>query len=38
MSKEKVSFGERAKKAIGIEGDTKKVVFPMIILNSIQVT
>ncbi|MBR0414810.1 MAG: MFS transporter [Clostridia bacterium] len=30
MSKEKVSFGERAKKAIGIEGDTKKVVFPML--------
>lgn len=25
-----VSFGERVKKAVGIEGDTKKVVFPML--------
>ena len=30
MSNTKVSFGERFKKAIGIEGDTKKVVFPML--------
>ena len=31
MSKaEGLSFGERVKKAIGIEGDTKRVVFPML--------
>ena len=30
MSKTNLSLGERFKKAIGIEGDTKKVVFPML--------
>ena len=29
-SKGSLPFGERVKKAIGIEGDTKKVVFPML--------
>ncbi len=30
MSRAKHTFGERVKKAIGIEGDTKRVVFPML--------
>lgn len=29
-STQKLPFGERVKKAIGIEGDTKKVVYPML--------
>ena len=27
---QKTSFGEKLKKAVGIEGDTKSVVFPML--------